>query len=103
MNWHVNEYDNKNFDSHVFRGKVQGEFVALITAAGGGPGGATVYAGESVSPDNKFRLYFNPKATTIPEWTHFLQATALNRVPSPLKSVRSLPEITRNRSSLWVP
>ncbi len=66
MDWHVIEYDNKKFDSHVFMDKVQGEFVDLMTAAGGGPTGATVYAGETVSPDKKFRLYFNPKATSIP-------------------------------------
>ena len=43
MDWWVIEYDNKNFDSHVFMSKVQDEFAALMVTAGGGPFGATVY------------------------------------------------------------
>ena len=67
MDWWVIEYDNKNFDDPVFMSKVQGEFTALMVADGGGPFGTTVYSSSSLaSPDNKFRLYFNPKAANIP-------------------------------------
>ena len=66
MDWWVIEYDNKNFDSHVFIAKLRDEFVALMTAAGGGPFGTTVCTGSATLPDNKQRFYFNPKAASIP-------------------------------------
>jgi hypothetical protein len=66
MDWWVIEYDNKNFDSHVFIPKLRDEFVALLTAAGGGPFGTTVCTGSATLPDNKLRFYFNAKAASIP-------------------------------------
>jgi hypothetical protein len=66
MDWWVIEYDNKNFDSHVFIPNLRDEFVALMTAAGGGPFGTTVCTGSATLPDNKLRFYFNAKAASIP-------------------------------------
>ena len=66
MSWWMIEYDDKDFDSHVFMSKITDEFGTLMIAAGGGPAGCALSCSDEVSPDNMLRFYVNPEGARIP-------------------------------------
>jgi len=85
MDWWMIEYDDKDFDSHVFMEKITDEFKTLMIAAGGGPAGCTLFCDDESSPDNLLRFYFNPKAASIPGVQDLLSRYGAKECSKPTK------------------
>src|SRR2546426_11586992 len=70
QDWWIIEYDSQRNDSHAFETRIQREIESLLAVAGNSARGAKVLRRRA--PDNKYQIYFNPKAACLPGAPAFL-------------------------------